>query len=196
MPFAGARADLFAPLLSDTAARFGIDAPLRLAAWLATIAEETGELNRLVESFNYKDPAHLYDTFRHDFANLDDAIAVHARGQEAMANRVYANQNGNGDEASGDGWRFRGRSCIQITGKENYIGVMLGLDLDLIARPELLEEPKHAADAAGFFWKAHRLNDLADARDMVAVTKRVNGGRNGLDKRLEYYSRAVKALCV
>lgn len=191
MPLAGKNADLFAPLLTDTANRFGILGPLERAAWLATIAEETGELNRLVESFNYKDPARLYAIFPRDFKSIDDAVAVHARGHQAIANRVYANQNGNGNEASGDGWRYRGRSCIQITGKENYIGVMLDLDLDLLERPELLEEPKHAADAAGFYWHAHKINEVA--ADIVAVTKRVNGGRNGLEKRKEFYRRAVAA---
>lgn len=195
MPLAGANADIFAPLLSESADRFGVDTPLRRAAFVATIAEETGELNRLVESFNYKDPARLYKIFPNDFKSLKDAVAVHARGHEAIANRVYANQNGNGNEASGDGWKYRGRSCIQITGKENYIGVMLALNLDLVAQPELLEVPAHAADAAGFYWQAHRVNEPADAGDMVTVTKRVNGGRNGIDERINYYRRAVEAFC-
>lgn len=196
MPQAGAaNANVFAPLLSDAAARFGIDTNLRVAAWLSQVAHETRELQCLVESFNYRDPARLVKIFPNDFASLDDAKAVHARGQQAIANRVYANQNGNGDEDSGDGWNFRGRSCIMTTGKENYIGVMLGLGLDLMARPELLEVPKHAADAAGFFWKAHGINAAADRGDIVAVSKKVNGGKIGLAERVEYFKRCTQAFC-
>lgn len=197
MPQAGAaKAKVFAPLLADTAARFGIDTRKRVAAWLAQIAHETRELNCLVESFNYRDPARLLAIFPRDFAGLDDAKAVHARGQKAIADRVYANQNGNGDEASGDGWKFRGRSCIMTTGKENYIAVALALDLDLMARPELLEVPKNAADAAGLFWKANGINGAADRGDVLAVSKKVNGGRIGLAERIEYHNLAVQVFCV
>lgn len=196
MPQAGAvTANTFAPLLSDTAARFGIDTDKRIAAWLSQIACETNELRSLVESFNYRDPARLVKIFPNDFAGLGDAKSVHARGQRAIADRVYANQNGNGDEASGDGWKFRGRSCIMTTGKANYLAAMMGLDIDLLARPELLEVPKHAADAAGLFWKSNNINGAADRGDIVAVSKKVNGGKNGLAERVEYYKRCVQAFC-
>jgi putative chitinase len=188
-----ARAGDFAPLLANTAARFDISSPLRVAAWLAQIAEETTELSRLVESFAYRTAGRLYEVFPRDFSGIADAQTVLARGQEAIANRVYANQNGNGNEASGDGWKYRGRGCPMATGRETYTALMMGLDIDCVERPELLEEPAHAADAAGFFWKAHKLNVPADAGDIVTVSKRLNGGTNGLARRVEYYRRAVAA---
>jgi putative chitinase len=193
MPNAGKRADLHAGFLSSAAIRFGIDTRLRLAAWLANIAEETDELRALVESFNYKQPERLLKIFPRDFKDLADAKAVHARGQQAIANRVYANQNGNGDEASGDGWKYRGRSDIQTTGKRNYVAVMLALDLDLLEHPELLEQPEHAANAAGFYWNTHQINKHADRGDIVAARKAVNGGKIGLVEVQEYYRRGLVA---
>jgi len=143
----------------------------------------------------YKDPARLLKIFPRDFKNLDDAIAVHARGQQAIANRVYANQNGNGNESSGDGWNYRGRSLIQTTGKRNYVAVAMALDLDLLEHPELLEIPVNAANAAGLFWHDNNINAPADRNDIVAVRKAVNGGNIGLVDVQEYYRRAVAVFC-
>lgn len=195
MPRSGALADVYAPLLSASADRFGITTPKRVAAWAAMIAEECEELTKMRESFNYRDPARLIKIFPRDFKDAIDAIEVHSRGTVAIANRVYANQNGNGDEASGDGFRYCGRGAAMITGKGNYRDCGNGLDLDLIAHPELLEMPQHSADSAGWFFQAHSVAPAADRGDIIAVTKIWNGGKIGLAERIEYYRCGVKAFC-
>jgi len=130
-----------------------------------------------------------------------DSAADYAGQPERIANRVYADRLGNGDEASGDGWRFRGRGLIQVTGRANYQQCQAGLHqafdgygADLLTAPETLELPDDAALSAAWFWSAHGLNQLADAGDIVAMTERINGGTNGLDDRRRLYTAAVSAL--
>ena len=135
-------------------------AAYRVAAFLAQIAHESQELNRLVENLNYSAAA-LMSTWPKRFPTLADA-EPYARQPERIANRAYANRLGNGAEQSGDGWRYRGRGIIQVTGRGNYheIGAALALPLDV--QPELLEQPANAALSASWFWKSHLLNPLAD----------------------------------
>jgi putative chitinase len=198
MPLAGKYADVYAPLLSATADANAINTPQRMAAFLANLAVESMQLTCAVESCNYRDPARLLALFPHDFKDLADAQAVQARGERAIASRIYANQNGNGDEASGDGWLYRGRSLAQITGKRNYVIVGHVLELDLLNHPELLETPEHAANAAGMWWDNNRLNDYADAGQFQAICAIWNVGNArvpasaiiGFQDRARYYSRA------
>ncbi|TAN62984.1 MAG: glycoside hydrolase family 19 protein [Magnetospirillum sp.] len=183
----------FATPLAEACAEWNIDTPLRLAAFLAQIAHESGQLRTVIENLNYSAEALLRVFPRH----FDAAgAAAYARQPERIAARVYANRMGNGDEASGDGWRYRGRGLIQITGHDNYAacGTALGLGLDLIAQPELLEQPAAAARSAAWFWHRHDLNRLADARDIETITRRINGGLTGLDDRRACYARACAAL--
>ena len=127
----------------------------------------------------------------------DPATALDfGRQPQRIANRVYASRLGNGDEASGDGWRFRGRGLIQITGRENYrtCGGALGLDLE--ASPELLEQPPAASRSAAWFWHSRDLNRLADDGNLEAITKRINGGLTGYADRKTHYAHALKAFGV
>ena len=117
-----------------------------------------------------------------------------ARRQEDIANLTYAGRMGNGDAASGDGWRYRGRGLIQITGRANYIACGEGLSLDLIKQPELLEKPQHACMSAAWFWATKGLNTLADAGQFDKITQRINGGQNGAADRQVLYARALKVL--
>jgi putative chitinase len=119
---------------------------------------------------------------------------AYARQPERIGSKVYANRMGNGDEAGGDGWHYRGRGLIQITGHDNYVACGTALGLDLIAQPELLEQPGPAARSAAWFWHRNGLNRPADARDIETITRRINGGLTGLDDRKALYAHACAAL--
>lgn len=189
------KAVLFFDLLNQEMAKNGINKyKLRAAAFLANVIHESSNLTRLIESFNYKDPARLVLIFPNDFKSIADARAVHAKGRAAIANRVYANQNGNGNEASGDGFRYCGRSLMMITGRANYLVCQQSTGLKVIDHPELLEDPKNAVVAARDFWHRHNLNVPADNADFLKVCKIINGGKIGLTERTIIYRRAIKVL--
>jgi putative chitinase len=107
---------------------------------------------------------------------------------------VYANRMGNRDESSGDGYRFRGRGCIQLTGHANYFHAGQAIGVDFVMQPELVATPKYAAMTAGFFWSTHGLNATADNQDYVGMTKRINGGTIGLDDRVAHINTALSVL--
>ena len=181
----------FATPLAEACAEWLIDTPLRQAAILAQIAHESGQLRTLVENLNYSADALLRVFPRHFDATQ---VAAYARQPERIAARAYANRMGNGDEARGDGWRYRGRGLIQVTGKANYAACGTALGLDLIAQPELLEQPGPAARSAGWFWHRNGLNRPADARDIETITRRINGGLTALEDRKAHYARACAAM--
>ena len=118
----------------------------------------------------------------------------YARNPKALANNVYANRMGNRDEASGDGYRFRGRGCIQTTGHSAYFHAGQALGVDFVMQPDLVAMPKYAALTAGFFWDTHKLNAFADSQDYVTMTKRINGGTIGLDDRKAHIAHALTVL--
>jgi len=190
-PLARLRASLFIVPLNEAMDEFDINTPARQNSFLAQVAHESTSFNRLVEGLNYG-PAGLLDTFEKYFT-AEQAVE-YARQPIRIANRVYANRMGNGDEKSGDGWKYRGRGLIQTTGKDNYIAAMMALDIDCVVRPELLEIPENACRSAGLFWKTNGCNQLADAGDQRAVTRRVNGGYHGLAERLAFFESARKVI--
>lgn len=193
MPHAAARAAQFLTPLSAAMDEFGIDTPARKSAFLAQAAHESSQLGSLVENLNYSAEG-LINTWRRRFTLVD--AAAYARKPERIANRVYASRMGNGDEASGDGWRFRGRGIFQVTGRSNYTDCSNALyhDALLIERPELLEQPAGACRSAGWFWQSRELNQWADIGDFKTLTIRINGGLNGYAERSEFYLRAKEAL--
>ncbi len=150
-----------------------INTPLRMAAFLATVGVESARLTALSENMNYS-AAGLESTFGKYFTAAE--IPEFANKPPMIANRVYANRNGNGDEASGDGWNFRGRGCIATTGRTNYLLCGIGLDLDLTTHPELLEQDANAAMAGAWYWFNRDLNALADAGDFLGLSKAINLG--------------------
>ena len=186
------------PHISQAAHRYQIDAsPRRVAAWLATIAHESARLTTLVENLNYSAQglAATWPARYADMTGAPNASAIRiARKPEIIANLTYARRLGNGNAESGDGWRYRGRGLIQITGRDNYARAGAELGLDLIAHPEQLEQPFLAALSAAEWWHRHGCNILADIGDMAEVTRRVNGGLTGLDDRLKLYSAALRCL--
>ena len=186
------------PHLSQAAHRYQIDAsPRRLAAWLATIAHESARLTRVIENLNYSAEglARTWPSRYADMTGQPNATARRiARKPEDIANLTYSGRMGNGGAGSGDGWKYRGRGLIQITGRANYAECGEALDLDLINHPELLEKPQHACMSAAWFWASRGLNTLADAGSFSNITSRINGGQNGAVDRQALYDMALKVL--
>ncbi|PYY72184.1 glycoside hydrolase family 19 [Pseudomonas jessenii] len=191
LPSAGPVAGVFVSALNDAMARFKIEGRLRVAAFLAQVGHESGQLRTLVENLNYSAEG-LIRTWPKRF-NLLTATSV-ARKPEQIANIVYASRLGNGPAATGDGWRYRGRGLIQVTGWVNYQACGSALSLDLLTKPELLEQPIYAALSAAWFWSSNGLSELADAERFEAITRKVNGGLNGQADRLAIYKRALEVL--
>lgn len=173
--------------IPDTAAKFGITTPLRLAHFLAQASHESGGFKAVNENLNYSAEG-LKKIFPKYFpGNLNES---YARQPQKIANRVYASRMGNGDETSGDGYRYKGAGFIQLTGKSNYSAFDKFVDDDILANPSLVATKYALASAAWFFWK-NNLWSICDqgATDQVvaAVTKRVNGAHIGLPDRLKHF---------
>ena len=183
--------DKYCPHLTGLMPKYGMDTPLRQRHFLAQLLHESGWFQYVRENLNYSAEG-LLKIFPKYFSSISLA-RQYERQPEKIANQVYGNRLGNGNVASGDGWRFIGRGLIQITGRFNYENVSQALfvDLRLLDKPSLLEEPQYAVESACYFWKSNNLNALADEDDIVAVTKRINGGVNGLDDRKRYYDKLI-----
>lgn len=181
----------FTQAIDDTLNEFDISTPQRIAAFLAQIGHESGSLKFIKENLNYSAQG-LTKTFPKYFT--PELANQYQRNPEAIANRVYANRMGNGPEESGDGWAFRGRGLIQVTGRTNYQACGDFLGVDIISDPSYLESPEGAARSAGWYWTSRNLNALADAGDMKQITKKINGGFIGLEDRLKHYHHALEVL--
>jgi putative chitinase len=179
----------YAPALNDEMAKYEINTPQRIAHFIAQIAHESGSFRYSSENLNYSAGA-LRTVFGKYFKS-DELANEYARKPEKIANRVYANRMGNGDEASGDGWKYRGRGLIQLTGKENYTRCGEGIGRDLVSNPDQLATDAHAAVAAsGWYWNSRGLNAYADKDDVETITRKINGGLNGINDRRENLMRA------
>ena len=177
--------------MSETLPKFGIDTELRVAGFLAQCIHESAGFTILQENLNYSADG-LGKIFPRYFANVN--ANDYARQPEKIANRVYGGRMGNGDEASGDGYKFRGRGPIQLTGKDNYTHCSHDVygDDRLVKDPDLVTKDKCAAlSTACWFWKKNGLNEIADRGDVITMTKRVNGGTIGLDDRKKHYDEAM-----
>jgi putative chitinase len=171
--------------------RFGMTTPARIAAFLAQTAEESQGYTRVEENLFYN-AARLVLIWPNHFQSIASA-STYEHNPEKLANCVYANRLGNGNEASGDGWTYRGRGLLQITGRANYRACGAGIAIALEQHPELLSTPTVAALSAAQFWASRGLNALADVNDFIGMTKVINGGTNGLLARQEYWERAKAA---
>jgi len=184
-----ANVDRYADLLEELMPKYGIDTPLRQRHFLAQLLHESAGFNAVRENLNYSADS-LLQVFPKYFRNYEEAYS-YARKPEWIANLVYANRMGNGNVASGDGWRFIGRGLIQTTGKENYAKTSQALfgDQRLLDFPYLLEEAQYAVESACYFWKANNINRHADKNDIDAVTRAINGGLHGLNERMMYFNK-------
>ena len=168
-----------------------VNTPRRLCHFMGQVAVETAGFTVMEENLNYKNPQRLDAVFS-AVKGADDAKALIARGPQAIANRVYAKRLGNGDEASGDGWRYRGSGYMQLTGRDNYKAIGNMVKMDLVNHPELVREPLSAAQVAFAFWDAAGCSPLADAGDLDGITQKVNGpAKQGLAERREATLRAM-----
>ena len=163
-----------------------------MAGFIAQCAHESGGFTRFVENLNYSSER-LLVVFPKYFKT--PAIAAeYGRKPEKIASRVYASRMGNGPEESGDGWKFRGRGFIQVTGKSNYTECGLSIEKDLLETPEYLESTEGAILSAIWYWKYRDLDKYARKDDIVGMTKAVNGGTHGLQERTAYYEKAKSVL--
>lgn len=164
----------------------------RLACYLAQIIHESGGFNLVVENLNYSAEG-LMTVFKKYFPTIEMA-REYARKPEKIANLVYANRMSNGPESSGDGWKFRGRGLIQLTGRHNYTKFANGLGISLDECVAYMETPEGAVSSSGWFWDNNDLNSYCDNNDFIGLTKRINGGTNGLQDRIHHYELAMKIL--
>ena len=174
---------------------YDINTPKRMAAFIAQCSHESGGFMILKENLNYK-AATLRKIFPKYFPNdqIAQEYASKPNKQVAIASRVYANRMGNGDEASQEGWKFCGRGLIQLTGRSNYQAFADSLEMNIDDVPEYLATFEGAAQSACWFWETNKLNQWADAGDILTLTKRINGGTIGLEDRKKHYEHALHVL--
>lgn len=185
-----ARAQKYLPDLNTLLPRHDIATPLRVAHFLSQVLHESGRMKFIRENMNYSAEG-LRKTFRKYFTTAQ--ALEYARQPQRIGSRVYANRMGNGDEASGDGYRYRGRGLMQLTGRSNYEEFSTWIGDDVVTSPELVSD-KYVVASAIHYWITHHLNELADIDDCRAVTKRINGGYNGLTDRMALLLQAKQLL--
>lgn len=203
LPKARPVAGLFVPAINRAATRWKIDSRMRLAAFIAQVGHESGQLRSLVEDLNYR-----ADRIRQigqgspagsRWRSLVPRADELGGKPEKFANAVYGGRMGNGPEVSGDGWRYRGRGLIQLTGRDNYRAAAEALGLPLLDEPGLLEQAEHAAQSAGWWWKSRGLNELADAGKIQDIGSIINTGQpgrmpSGAAERKAFYDLALRVL--
>jgi putative chitinase len=178
--------------LSKILPDYDINTPQRVGAFLAQTAHESGGYKALKENLNYRAET-LMKVWPRYFPSMDVANQ-YAHNQEAIANRAYANRMGNGDEASGDGFRYCGRGLIQLTGKSNYQRFAESIETPVEEIPDFLATFEGAIQSACWFWETNNLNDFADTGDILTMTKRINGGTLGLAERQQHYQHFMQIL--
>ena len=172
--------------------QYEINTPDRIAAFLAQCAHESGGFVFIKENLNYKWQS-LRKVFPKYFPS-DELAQQYEKKPEKIANRVYANRMGNGPEESGDGYKFCGRGLIQVTGRENYSWFAASLHISPEEASEYMETFEGAAQSACWFWESNNLNQWADKRDILTLTKRINGGTIGLEDRKKHYEHCLHIL--
>ena len=178
--------------LNETFARWSIRTPVQQASFIGQCGHECGNFRILEENLNYRAET-LMKLWPKRFPTREIADQ-YARNPKKIANKVYADRMGNRNEASGDGYRFRGRGCIQLTGHANYFHAGKALGVDFVMEPDLVATPKYAAMTAGWFWSTHGCNELAAVSNWVGLTKKINGGTIGLDDRAKHTTQALDVL--
>ena len=171
---------------------YDINTVPRVAAFIAQCAHESGGFKMLKENLNYR-AVTLRKIFPKYFPT-DELAAQYAGKQELIANKVYGNRMGNGDESSGDGFRYCGRGLIQLTGKNNYMAFAESIETPVEEIPEFLGTFEGAVQSACWFWETNNLNQWADSGDILTLTKRINGGTIGLEDRIKHYNHAMHIL--
>ena len=178
--------------LNETFAKYDISTPLRQAAFIGQCAHESNNFTRLEEGLNYS-ASRLMVVWPSRFPTLE-AAAPYANNPEKLADKVYGGRADLGNKEDGDGFKFHGRGCIQLTGRDSYERCGEAIGVDLIGQPNFLVEPLYACLSAGWFWNKKGLNVLADAQEYGQMTRRINGGLVGLDDRIVKITKAKQVL--
>jgi putative chitinase len=178
--------------LNETFSRFNLTTNNQKAMFIGQCSHECGNFRLLEENLNYRAET-LMKLWPKRFPSLEFA-KQYEKNPKKIANSVYANRMGNRDEASGDGYRFRGRGALQCTGHSTYFHAGKALGVDFVMQPDLIATPKYAALTAGWFWETHKLNPPSDALDYQKVTRIINGGTIGLDDRIKHVQQALAVL--
>lgn len=187
-----AKAGEWIDAINATFEKFDISTPERQACFLGQCAHESGGFTALSENLNYS-AASLCRVWPKRFPTVTDG-QNYERNPQKIANKVYANRMGNGDEESGEGFAYRGRGLIQLTGKSNYEACGEAIGVDLVSNPDLVATPEYAALSAGWFWDKNNLNKFADENDMTGLTKKINGGTHGIEDRVARTQLALDVL--
>ncbi len=186
-----------ADAFNETFDRFNIYTAPQQASWIGQCGHECGNFRIMEENLNYRAATLLKlfpKTSKRAWGFTPEEAAAYEKQPRKIANRIYGNRMGNRDEASGDGYRFRGSGFLQLTGHSNFFHAGKALGVDFVMEPELVRTPKYAAQTAGWFWQTHNLNQYADNRDFVTMTKRINGGTIGLEDRIKHITHAIAVL--
>lgn len=178
--------------LNETFERFNINTHRKQGAFIGQMSHECGNFTKFEEGLSYS-AERLTKIWPKRFPTLESA-QPYARNGKALANKVYANRMGNRDEASGDGFRFRGRGAVQLTGYSQYFHASKALGVDFVMEPDLVSTPKYAILTAGWFWDTHKCNEIAETGDWAKLTKTINGGLIGLDDRVKHINHALAVL--
>jgi putative chitinase len=192
LPYAGVLADVYLPHLNGAMQEFGILTQNQQAAFIAQIGHESAQLSAVSEGLRYTVAA-LMRVWPTRFPTVESA-QPYSLNPEALANKVYANRMGNGDEASGDGFRYRGAGLIQLTGKDQHFSCALHFNIDPETVGDWLRSPRGAARSAAWYWSENGLNALANKGDIPGITRRINGGLHGLADRMALYQKAQEVL--
>ena len=186
-----------ADAFNETFDRFNIYTAPQQASWIGQCGHECGNFKIMEENLNYR-AATLLKLFprtpKRAWGFTPEEAAAYEKQPRKIANRIYGNRMGNRDEASGDGFRFRGSGFLQLTGHSNFYHAGQALGVDFVMQPELVRTPRYAAQTAGWFWQTHRLNQYADSGDILTMTKRINGGTIGLEDRKKHIEHALHVL--
>lgn len=187
------QARAFAEPLTQASARFQINTPARIAGFVAQCRVESTDFTQLEENCYYSKPEWIRQVFSSKVPTIQDAQRL-ARNPKLLANTVYADKNGNGDAASGDGWLYRGRGLIGLTGRANYFAAGVGVGRPYLEQPDLVAQPLDACMAAGWYWYSNKLNALADAMLTDEITRAVNGkAMMHADLRRQYAEEGARA---
>ena len=178
--------------LSKALPDYEINTPQRLAAWFGETKVESANYTAIKENLNYR-PESLVRLWKSHFPTMEIANQ-YAHNPEAIANRAYGGRMGNGDESSGDGWKFCGRGLIQLTGRDNYQAFADSLQISVDDAAQYLETFEGCVQSACWFWENNNLNALADQGNIDAISKKVNGGTEGLENRRNFYHQALQIL--
>lgn len=179
-------------VFNETFERWGIKTISQQAGFIGQCGHESGNFRVLEENLNYA-ADRLMKIWPKRFPTLEVAQPYH-RNPRKIANKVYANRMGNRDEASDDGWRFRGSGWVQLTGHDNFYHFGKAIGVDVVLKPDLVRTPQYAALSAGWFWSTHKCNEIAEAGNWLRLTKAINGGTIGLEDRVKHIQEAINVL--